>query len=438
VTRSTADILATRQRHFLATTAHYYREPLQLVRAQGAYVYDEHGREYLDCIGGIVCISVGHNHPRIKAQLRRMLDDDQIQHTSTLYLNEHSAGLAETLMREAPPGIDRAFFTNSGTEANELAMLAARQATGETIVVNLRHSYHGGSAATLAQCGHHTWRFRGQPTAAAVSALEPYCYRCPFQQRPESCQLECAQNVETTIQTATHGRIAALIAEPVMGVGGFIAPPREYFVEVARIVKQYGGKYISDEVQTGVGRCGGAFFLTRDLGIEADAITMAKGLGNGAPIGAALMRTEMSDALAGKFLFNTFGSDPYQTAQAKLVVDIVRDEKLAANARAMGAYLMEGLRSMMPRRALIGDVRGRGLLVGCELVTDRRTKQHAPAETNELLESCRKKGVLIGKGGLHGNVVRIAPPLNVTREQCDRLLDALDESLLEIEAQSRP
>jgi 4-aminobutyrate aminotransferase-like enzyme len=433
MTPSTADVLAARQRHFLASTVHYYREPLHLVRGQGVHVYDDAGREYLDCIGGIVCISAGHNHPRIKALVRQMLDDDELQHVSTLYLNRRPAELARELAAEAPAGIDRAFFTNSGSEANEAALLAARQATGETFVVNLRHSYHGGTAGTLAQCGLHTWRFRAQPAAAAASALEPYCYRCPFQQHPSSCQLECAQNIETTIQTATNGRIAAFIAEPVLGVGGFIAPPRDYFIEAARIVRAYGGKYISDEVQTGVGRCGGSFFATRDLGIDADAITMAKGLGNGAAIGAALMRQELSDALAGKLLFNTFGSDPYQTAQAKLVVDIVREEGLIENARTMGARLIDGLRTIMARRRLIGDVRGRGLLVGIELVKDQKTKEHAVAETAELMECCREKGVLVGKGGLRGNVVRIAPPLTINPAQCDQLLTAIDESLLAVE-----
>jgi len=430
---TTEEILELRKKHFLAPLVHYYKKPLQLVKAKGTYVYDETGREYLDCIGGIVCISAGHNHPRIKAALRKMLDDDEIQHTTTLYLNHHNTDLAKELIKEAPNGLDRVFFANSGSEANELAFMAARQATGETMIVNLRHSYHGSTAAALSSCGHSTWRYRSQPITSVTSAMEPYCYRCPFGKTPNSCEMECAKNVETTIQTTTHGKIAAFIAEPVMGVGGFISPPKEYFVEVAKIVHKYGGKYISDEVQTGAGRCGGEYLLTKELGIDADMVTMAKGLGNGAAIGATLLKSEVSDTLGGKMFFNTFGGDPYQTLQARLSIEIIRDEKLIENAKVMGAYLVEGFKELMKTRKLIGDVRGRGLLLGVELVKDRETKEHAPAATAELMELCRDKGLLIGKGGLFGNVVRFAPPLSLNRVQCDQVIKTFDESLHELE-----
>jgi 4-aminobutyrate aminotransferase-like enzyme len=429
---TTDEILAFRKKHFLATSVYYYKNPLHLVKAKGEYVYDSEGREYLDCIGGIVCISAGHNHPKIKEQILQMLKEDEIQHTSLLYLNSHPVELAKELLKEAPEGIDRVFFTNSGSEANELAFLAARQATGETIVINLRHSYHGGTSATLAQCGHGTWKFRAQPSALNVSAMEPYCYRCPFGKKPDSCSLECAKNVETTIQTSTHGKIAAFIAEPVMGVGGFIAPPKEYFEEVVKIVHRYGGKYISDEVQTGAGRTGESFLFTKALGIKADMVTMAKGLGNGAAIGATMMKTESSDSMAGKLFFNTFGSDPYQTMQAKVTLEVIREEKLMENAKVMGTYLQEGIKNLMKNHSLIGEVRGRGLLMGFELVKDRESKEYAIAETVNLMEKCREKGVLVGKGGLFGNVIRIAPPLSINQKQCDRVLKVIDECLTEM------
>jgi 4-aminobutyrate aminotransferase-like enzyme len=427
--RSNEDLMAARHKHFLPTAHHYHAQPLQLVRAKGEYVWDEQGRRYLDAIGGIVCISAGHNHPRIKARIMALLADDEIQHTSLLYLSEHPVALAETLAAHAPPGLDRVAFTNSGSEANELAFMAARQATGETMIVNLRHGYHGGTAGTLAQCGHHTWRFRSQPTAAATSALEPYCYRCPFLQKPESCDLECAKNVETTIQTSTHGRIAGMIVEPVMGVGGFIAPPKAYFDEVTAIVHKYGGKYISDEVQTGVGRCGGDLFLTNELGIDADMVTLAKGFGNGAAIGATLMKTADASALSGKLYFNTFGGDPLQTAQARATLEVIDEEGLIDNARAMGQRLHDGLMQLMATHPLIGDVRGRGLLLGIELVRDRKTKEHAGSEAARLMDECRERGLLIGKGGLQGNVIRIAPPLTINAAQVDELLGIVDASL---------
>ena len=424
-------LLESRQRNYLPL-ALYHDQPLHLVKAQGEYVWDDSGKRYLDCIGGIVCISAGHNHPKIKAQLVQMLEDDEIQHTSTLYLNRHLVGLAESLTGAAPQGLDRAAFTNSGSEANELAFMIARQSTGETMIINLRHGYHGGTSGTMAQCGHHTWRFRSQPTAAATSALEPYCYRCPFNQKPDSCDLECAKNVESTIQTSTHGRIAGMIAEPVMGVGGFIKPPDDYFKEVTDIVHRYGGRYISDEVQTGAGRCGHEFLLTKELGIDADMVTMAKGFGNGAAIGAVLTKSEDADSLAGKMYFNTFAGDPLPAAQAQATMEIIAEEQLSANALVMGQRIVDGLTDMMSRHEMIGDIRGRGLLLGMELVKDRNSKEFASAEAARLMDLCKDKGVLLGKGGLRGNVIRIAPPLSINAAQVDHLLEVVDQALAEL------
>lgn len=426
------DLLAFRSRHFLPNAHHYHGKALQLVKAKGEYVWDEQGRRYLDAIGGIVCISAGHNHPKIKKKLMQMLEDDEIQHTSLLYLSRHVTELGEALVAEAPEGMDVVSFTNSGSEANELAFMAARQSTGETIIINLRHGYHGGTAATLAQCGHHTWRYRAQPNAQATSALEPNCYRCPFMQKVESCDLECAKNVETTIQTSTHGKIAGFIAEPIMGVGGFIDPPAEYFHRVTKIVHEYGGRYISDEVQTGAGRCGTEFLLTRELGIDADMVTMAKGFGNGAAIGAVLMKPEDAQAFEGKLYFNTFGGDPMQTAQARATMDVIAEENLIANAGAMGQRLKDGMKVLMKRHQLIGDVRGKGLLLGMEFVRDRVSKEHAGEETLLFMDKCKEKGVLVGKGGLFGNVVRVAPPLSIKAAQVDELLEVFDRSLSEV------
>ena len=417
-----------RKKHFLPTAALYHKNPMHLVKAQGEYVWDAEGKKYLDAIGGIVCISAGHNHPKIKRALMTMLEEDTPQHTSTLYINQASVELAERLLEESPEGLDRVAFTNSGSEANDLAFLAARQATGETMIMNLRHGYHGGTAGTLAQCGHGTWRFRAQPVAQSTSALEPNCYRCPFGKKLGSCSFECAKNIETTIQTTTHGKIAALIVEPVMGVGGFITPPAEYFKMAADIVHNYGGKYISDEVQTGAGRCGGDFLLSRELGIQADLVTMAKGFGNGAAIGAVLMTSEVAQSMAGKAYFNTFAGDPYPAMQAKLTMDVIREEGMIENAKVMGQVLKDGLEQLMKTHALIGDVRGRGLMLGVELVKDRATQAYATEECIRFMDECQERGLLLGKGGLMGNVIRIAPPLSIKRDQVDFMLRVMDES----------
>ncbi len=429
---NTEELVGLRIKHFLPTPPLYYKTPIQLTKAKGCTVWDETGREYLDVIGGILCISSGHNHPKIKNALLKIIEDDIIQHTSLLYVSEYVVDTAKALTDVAPDHLSKVSFTNSGSEANELAMMTARHATGENFVVNLRHGYHGGTSGTLAQCGHYNWRFKSQPVSHVTSAEAPYCYRCPFSQKPESCKLECAQNVETTIQTSTHGKIAAFIAEPIMGVGGFLDAPKEYFEKVIDIVHKYGGKYISDEVQTGAGRCGEEFLYTKELGIKADMITMAKGFGNGAAVGAVLMTTDCADPLAGKAYFNTFGGDPYQMLQAKINMDIIKEEKLIQNSKNMGKRFKDGLNQLKNDFEIIGDVRGRGLMLGVEVVKDKTSKTYAPDETTQIMELCKDKGLLIGKGGLLGNILRIAPPLSITEKEVDKALGVLAECLKEV------
>jgi 4-aminobutyrate aminotransferase-like enzyme len=235
--------------------------------------------------------------------------------------------------------------------------------------------------------------------------------------------------MKSVIETTTNGRIAAFIAEPIMGVGGFIDAPKEYFKRAHEIVKSFGGLYISDEVQTGVGRTGEGFFGIESSGVRPDFITCAKGLGSGAPIGACIARGDCADKMAGKLQFNTFGGDPYQTMQAGEVIDIVHDERLIDNARKVGGHLKEGLVSLQKEFQLIGDVRGRGLMLGAELVKDRRTKTHATDETVKLLNYAKDEGLLLGKGGLKGNVIRIAPPLTLTVEEGDEVILKLRKAL---------
>jgi alanine-glyoxylate transaminase/(R)-3-amino-2-methylpropionate-pyruvate transaminase len=431
--RTNEEMIAFRKAHFLPTASLYHKEPLHLVKAQGQFVWDSAGKKYLDAIGGIVCISAGHNHPRIKKALSAALERDQIQHTSTLYLSDPVIDASEALLAEAPAGLDRVAFTNSGSEANELAIMAARHATGETAVLNLRHSYHGGTSGTLANCGHHTWRFKAQPVLNTISVQEPNCYRCPYEKTKDSCALECAKDVERAIQTGTNGKIAAMIVEPVMGVGGFITPPDEYFPIVTKIVHGYGGKYISDEVQTGAGRCGGNFLLSKELKIDADAVTMAKGFGNGAAVGAVVLKTDLAEKMAGRLYFNTFGADPHQMIQAKETMDIIKDEKLVENARAMGKLLVDGMKELAKQFNLIGEVRGRGLLLGMELVKDRTSKAFATEEAVRFMDECKERGLLLGKGGLMGNVVRIAPAMNITRDDVSFMLKVMAESFTAIE-----
>jgi 4-aminobutyrate aminotransferase-like enzyme len=281
----------------------------------------------------------------------------------------------------------------------------------------LRHAYHGGTSVPLALWGHGTWKFNAAPNVGVVHAKAPDCYRCPFGQTKETCSAQCVDDVEDVIKTTTNGKIAAFIAEPILGVGGFIDPPAKYHQKVYDIVKKYGGLYISDEVQTGVGRAGKEFFAIVEHGVNADIITMAKGLGNGAPVGATLMRNDIAESMRGRLYFNTFGGDPYQTLQALLTVQIVKEENLIANAHKHGEMLLHRFRELQPKVACLGDVRGRGLMIGLELVKDKITKEPNAEAVLKVMELTKDKGLLIGKGGLYGNVVRLAPPLSITDEQ---------------------
>lgn len=425
---STQELKERRKKSISHSVFHYYSEPLHLVKAKGTRVWDAEGKEYIDCIGGIVSISIGHNHPKVKEALKAKFDNDDIQHGPTIYLTEPVVRLAENLLKNAP-GMDRVFVSNSGSEANEYAVMSARNTTGCDTMISLRHGYHGGTNMTLGLCGHSNWKFKAQPFSGTVHAVQPDCYRCPFGQKRESCGLECAKDVENVILTATNGKIAGVIVEPILGVGGFIDPPVEYHKEVYDICKKYGGMYISDEVQAGIGRTGETFFAIYQSGVTPDMISMAKSLGNGAPVGAVLMKEECSEALKGKVHFNTFGGDPYQALQAAMTVEIIEEEGLMENAKVMGKYLKDGLNALKEKHQLVGDVRGRGLLLGFELVKDRETKEYATQEANMMMEETKKRGLLIGKGGLFGNIIRITPPYTITKDDCEQILSILDQSL---------
>jgi 4-aminobutyrate aminotransferase-like enzyme len=418
-------ILANREYLFPAVF-HYYREPLVVARAKDQYVWDADGNRYLDFFGGIVTVSVGHCNEQVNAQVHRQLDT--LQHVSTVFANEPQAALAKKIASITPGGkLTKSFFTNSGTEANEVAVLTARCYTGNTEIVALRHSYHGRSGMALAATGQGAYRL-GPPNAGVVHAHNAYCYRCPFGLRYPDCGVRCAHDMEELIRSSTGGRIAGFIAEPIQGVGGFITPPPEYFAIVEKIVRDHGGIFISDEVQTGWGRTGNRWFGIEHSGVTPDIITSAKGLGNGTPIGVTVARPEVADAVAGATI-STFGGNPVSTAQAKAVLDFIDEQNLMANCAETGAYLRAGLEELKEKHAIIGDVRGMGLLQAIELVSDRESKTPAAAQTLMVMEAARENRLLIGKGGMFGNVLRISPPMNVGRSDVDQFLELLDASL---------
>ncbi|CAN5721074.1 aspartate aminotransferase family protein [soil metagenome] len=404
--------------------ATYYQEPVALVKGEGEYVWDDAGNRYLDCFGGVLTVSVGHANPTINAAI--VEQTKTLQHTSTLYANKPQGDLAEKLAEITPGDLKKSFFTSSGTEADDTAIMAAKLATGRHEIVVLRHSYSGRSATALSSVGHSTWRPLPAQVAGIVHARAPYCYRCPLNLKPNNCGLACAEDVKDVIETTTTGEIAAFMAEPILGVGGFIVPPAGYFERVEEITREHGGLFIADEVQTGWGRTGDKWFGIEHWDVSPDIITSAKGMANGAPIGWTITTAEVADKFPG-LTFSTFGGNPVSTAAALAVVKMIEDEDLRTNARIVGDYLREKLEELKEKYPIIGDVRGMGLMQGIELVKDRETKEPAPEAVLKVFEETRRQGILIGKGGLYGNVIRTGMMLNSTRSNVDELITALDK-----------
>src|SRR6266581_906335 len=419
------EIILANQEYLFPAVFHYYQEPLVLTRAKDQFVWDADENQYLDFFGGILTVSVGHCNQKVNEAVHAQVG--KLQHVSTVFATEPQAALARKVAGIAPGPGWKSFFTSSGTEANETAILAARCYTGSSEIIALRHSYHGRSALAMTLTAHGSWRLGGVPQAGIVHAQNAYCYRCPFGLTYPDCDIKCAQDVEDLIRTTTSGRIAGFIAEPIQGVGGFITPPREYFGIVADIIRKYGGIFISDEVQTAWGRTGGKWFGIEQYGVTPDVITSAKGLGNGFPIGLTVAKPEVADAMKGATI-STFGGNPMAATAGKAVLDYIEGQNLRVNAAEVGAYLRNKLIELQEKHSLIGEVRGMGLMQAMELVQDRKTKAPATAETAQLMETTRENRIMVGKGGLYGNVLRISPPLNIAKTDVDEFAKLLDRS----------
>jgi 4-aminobutyrate aminotransferase-like enzyme len=418
-----SDTIRKHREFLFPAVATYYQEPLALVRGEGMHVWDEAGDRYLDCFGGVLTVSVGHANPAVvKAEVDQI---GKLQHTSGLYANPNQSNLAQKLAEISPGDLKKSFFTSSGTEADDTAVLAAKLHTKRHEIVVLRHSYSGRSATALSAAGQSSWRPIAPQVAGFVHAMAPYCYRCPFHLTPNNCGLKCADDIEDLIQTSTTGEIAAFMAEPILGVGGFIVPPAGYFERAVEIARKHGGLFICDEVQTGWGRTGEKWFGIEHWDVQPDIMTSAKGMGNGAAIGWTIARSEVADSFPGA-TFSTFGGNPVSTAAAMAVIKEIEDRDLRQNAAVVGAYFREKLEGLKEKFPVIGDVRGMGLMQGIELVSDRATKEPSPKAVAQVFEETKKRRVLIGKGGLYGNVLRLGPPLIATRSDIDELISALD------------
>ena len=416
-------------KYLLSAVANYYAEPVVLESGQGMRVRDADGREYLDFFGGILTVSIGHCDPRVTGPLKAQID--RLGHVSTLYPTLPIVELAERMARITPGRLQKSMFTCSGTEADETAVVLAQVFTGAQELIALRHGYSGRSMLAQSLTAHSPWRAVPSQIAGVKHAVSPYCYRCPLGLSYPSCEIRCAKDIEELIQTTTTGRIAGFLAEPIQGVGGFITPPPEYFEVAVEIVRRYGGVFICDEVQTGFGRTGGKMFGIEHWGVEPDIMTMAKGVANGMPLGVTIATEEIADAFKAMTI-STFGGNPMSAAAANATLEVMESEDLPGNARVQGERLEAGLRELRERHPqTIGDVRGKGLMLAIELVADETSGDRTPnaQATAQLFEETKNRGLLIGKGGLFGNVVRISPPLTVDSSEVDEALGILGESL---------
>jgi alanine-glyoxylate transaminase/(R)-3-amino-2-methylpropionate-pyruvate transaminase len=418
------EVAALRQRYLSPALLTYYKKPLMVVEGSMQYLFDETGRRYLDGFGGIVTVSVGHCHPEVVAAAKEQMET--LQHTTTIYYHpviaEYGKALADTL----PGDLSVCYFVNSGTEANDLAILMARLHTGNYDAVALRNAYHGGSPSAMGLTAHSTWKYNYPHSFGVHHALCADPYRGAWGFDDPDAGAKYAEDVRSLIQYATPGKVAAFFAESIQGVGGTLVYPDGYLKHVYEHVRAAGGLCIADEVQTGFGRTGERFWGFETQEVIPDIVTMAKSIGNGTPLAAVVTTPAIARSLIGRIHFNTFGGNPVSCAIGKKVLEIILRDNLQARCAEVGGYMLEGFRRLMDKHAVIGDVRGKGLMTGIELVKDRRTKEPYTEACLKVFERSRELGLLIGKGGFYGNVLRIKPPMCITKEDIDFMLAVLD------------
>ena len=423
------EVYEKHKKYLVPCVATYYKEPLILDLGKGQSVYDIEGREYLDFFGGIVTISLGHCDDEVTSKVCEQIK--RLQHTSTLYPHVPIVSLAEKLAQITPGGLQKSFFTNSGTEAIETSVLLAELSTNSHEIIALRHGYSGASLFAMDITAHSNYRLIESLVPGIKHAHNAYCFRCAFGKEYPHCDLDCAKDVKELIETTTSRHPAAFLAEPIQGVGGFITPPKEYFKEVVSIIRKYGALFICDEVQTGWGRTGGKMFGIEHWEVEPDIMVMAKGAANGAPVGITIATPEVGDALQGSHI-STFGGNPVTATAVLATIEAIERRKLVQNAEKMGLYLRDRLNGLKEKYRMIGDVRGMGLIQGMEIVKEK--KEPAPDLVAEIFESTKEQGLLIGKGGLYGNVIRLTPPLTVEKGDIDRAIQIMDRAFERVQA----
>jgi alanine-glyoxylate transaminase/(R)-3-amino-2-methylpropionate-pyruvate transaminase len=424
---SASDVLKLRKQYLNPGLFLYYKQPIMIVEGKMQYVWDDTGKRYLDGLGGIVTVSVGHCHPHVVAAANRQ--NETLQHSTTIYLQPKIAEYAEKLASKMPGDLKVCYFVNSGSEANDLALLMARLYTGNYDVIALRNAYHGGNASGMAVTAHSNWKFNTPHSFGVHHAIAPYPYRGAYGHDDPDAGRKYADDVKSLIDYATPGKVAAFIAESIQGVGGFVMFPDGYLKHAYEHVRAAGGVCIADEVQTGFGRTGTHFWGFETHGVIPDIVTMAKGIGNGAPLAAVITTPKIAAVMTQKVHFNTFGGNPVVSAIGKAVLEVIENEQLQANSLKIGARILAGLQTLKARHRIIGDVRGQGLMLGIEFVKDQATKQPGKEECAQAVENARELGLLLGKGGLWGQTIRFAPPMCITEADADFLIAVLDEAI---------
>ncbi len=419
--RRTAELTAAHREYLFPWVRPYYAEPIALARGKGVWVRDVDGREYLDLFAGILTTSIGHGHPSVQEAVRRQMA--KLGHTSTLYVTEGQIGAAKRLEAITPGALKSVCFTNSGTEAVESAITVARLFTGRSEIVALRLAYSGRSLLATHMSAQAAWRPLPGSVSGVVHARSPYPFRSPVGAGPECTDFFIDDLVEV-IETTTTGRPAALFAETIQGVGGYIVPPLDYFGRAAEVIRSYGGLLIIDEVQTGFGRTGDKWFGIEHWGVEPDVMVMAKGVANGFPVGVTVTRPEIAEAWQGPAI-STYGGNPVCMAAATATLDVMAEEDVPARSAQRGRQLRAGLETLREQFAWVGEARGMGLMQALELVTDRAAKTPDPGRAERLLEATKEEGVLVGRGGLHGQVIRIGPSMLITEDEVEEGLERL-------------
>jgi 4-aminobutyrate aminotransferase len=416
--------------YLFKAAAPYYDDPIVMVRGEGMRVWDADGREYLDFFSGILTTAVGHCHPEVVERIQEQVAT--LGHTSTLYLNEQHVEMARRLADIAPGRLSKTFFTNSGTEAIETAIFLACMYTGRSELIALRYGYSGRSILATNLTAHAPWRPLPTTVPGIKHVMSPYPYRCPFHSPcDDRCLDALARDFEEVIQTTTNGKPAAFLAETIQGVGGYIVPPPGYFQRMVEIIHRYGGIFICDEVQAGFGRTGGHWFGIEHWDIEPDIMVMAKGIASGLPVGATITRPEIADAWTTKTI-STFGGNPISMAAGIATNEVMVRENIPARAAARGKQLRLGLEQLQQKYSWIGEVRGMGLMQALELVEDQKTKAPNGRKAKALMEATKAEGLLIGVGGLHGQVIRMGPSLLVTEEDVADALARLGRACAKI------